>query len=212
MNKKFMALASVCILLVGGAIGGTVAWLTTQTDEVQNVFTAGSIEMELNEKTTGYKMIPGWTIDKDPVVTVKAGSEDCFVFIEVNKSGGNVTVGGKTYSFDDFIAYKIDSRWSVLTDESGKTVEGVYFCRAENIVSDRKLNVLSGGTYTDSAGTVTWNAKQVATKASVTKEMMNAVTDSGNPTLTFTAYAVQLYKSNTSEFTPFQAWQLAKAG
>ena len=212
MNKKFMALASVCILLVGGAIGGTVAWLTTQTDEVQNVFTAGSIEMELNEKTTGYKMIPGWTIDKDPVVTVKAGSEDCFVFIEVNKSGGNVTVGGKTYSFDDFIAYKIDSRWSVLTDESGKAVEGVYFCRAENIVSDRELNVLSGGTYTDSAGTVTWNAKQVATKASVTKEMMNAVTDSGNPTLTFTAYAVQLYKNNTAEFTPFQAWQLAKAG
>lgn len=212
MNKKFMALASVCILLVGGAIGGTVAWLTTQTDDVQNVFTAGNIEMELNETTTEYKMIPGWTINKDPVVTVKAGSEDCFVFIEVNKTGGNVTVGGKTYSFDDFIAYSIDSRWSALTDELGKTVEGVYFCRAENIASDRKINVLSGGTYTDSAGTVAWSANQVATKPSVTKEMMNDVTGSNKPTLTFTAYAVQLYKSNTSEFTPFKAWQLAKAG
>ena len=30
------------------------------------------------------------------------------------------------------------------------------------------------------------------------------------PTLTFTAYAVQLYKSNSAKFTPAEAWNLAK--
>ena len=42
---------------------------------------------------------------------------------------------------------------------------------------------------------------------SVTKEMMN---DTGftAPTLTFTAYATQLYKNNTDKFTPANAWAI----
>ena len=30
-------------------------------------------------------MIPGWTIDKDPKVTVKEGSEDCWLFVEITE-------------------------------------------------------------------------------------------------------------------------------
>ena len=45
----------------------------------------------------------------------------------------------------------------------------------------------------------------------VTKADMNALNaDGAQPTLTFTAYAVQLNKNNTTEFTAAEAWALAE--
>ena len=75
MKKRTMALLAAVLLVVGVAIGGTLAWLTAQSDTVVNTFTTSDIEIELKEdigKTSNYqfKMIPGYTIDKDPKVTV----------------------------------------------------------------------------------------------------------------------------------------------
>ena len=80
---KLLALFVVLALLIGGAVGGTLAWLVTKTDPVVNTFTAGNINITLDEpnfdNTNAYKILPGDTIDKDPTVTVEAGSEDCYV-------------------------------------------------------------------------------------------------------------------------------------
>lgn len=82
---KLLALLVVMALLIGGAVGGTLAWLIDKTDTVVNTFTAGDINITLTEpnyKPTvdgKAKALPGDKLAKDPTVTVEAGSEDCYV-------------------------------------------------------------------------------------------------------------------------------------
>lgn len=47
-SKQFVLLASVIVLLVG-AIGGSLAYLFTNTDPVVNTFTPGEVKIEINE-------------------------------------------------------------------------------------------------------------------------------------------------------------------
>ena len=196
--KKAIALTLAAVLLITASVFGTIAWLTDKTDDVKNVFTDSDINVTLTETTEDYKMIPGWEIDKDPKVTVKAGSEDCYAFIKVVESGGNVTVGGDTYDFDDFITYAIDKNWTPLNG-----VEGVYYCKVADVENDRNIKVLG---YYDTEGNFINN--KVLVKDTVTKEMMDAVeTTRYYPTLTFTAYATQMWKSNTEMFEPADAWK-----
>lgn len=217
LSKKAVALTLAGAMLMVGVGSGTLAWLTDTSEEIENVFTTSDINIELNEDEKDFKMIPGWTIDKDPLVTVKAGSEDCWIFIKVEETGGNITVDGKNYTYDDFIAYKIDeNNWTKLSGNTGNNAEEVYYCYAKDIESDRNIKVLAGGTYTDDDGVdYTWEPNQVLTKPEVTKEMMNALATSTVtnpvklPTLNFTAYAVQYWKNNDTAFTPEEAWELA---
>ena len=230
-GSKSLALVLACVLLVGGVIGGTVAWLTAKTNEVTNVFTPSDIDITLQEHTydsdkdeltntettTGvdnYKMVPGWTIPKDPWVTVKGGSEDCWVFIKVEEKGGNVTITDDEFptpmmfTFSDFIAYEIDdANWTQLTDENDAPVPGVYYCYANDVENDRNIKILDEGKYTFNGVDYTWDKQHVLTKPDVTKEMMNAVTNDTKPTLTFTAYASQYWKNNTENFTAYEAWK-----
>lgn len=207
LNLRPIVLVLAVVLLVGATIGGTIAWLTDTTDEVENTFTVGNINITLEETKEDFKMIPGWTIDKDPVVTVKANSEDCWVFIKVDEAG-KATIGNTTYGFNDFITYAIDKNWTPLTDKDndGKADDGVYYCYAKDITADRPIKVLG---YMDGENFVN---NKVLVKDTVTKEMMDAITTttaanpSELPKLTFTAYAVQLYKSNGVEFTAAEAW------
>ena len=73
-TRAFVALLAL-VLVIGCVAGGTVAWLVAKTDPVVNTFTYGDINITLAE-TTGpdYKIIPGKDIEKDPKVTVTAGS------------------------------------------------------------------------------------------------------------------------------------------
>lgn len=230
MKKQTIALVLAVALVIGCSMGGTMAWLTSKTPGVQNIFTTSDIKIELTESGTDidgstdgeqhdYKMIPGWTIAKDPLVTVKAGSEDCWVFIKVEETGGNITVGegqsAKTCKFDDFIAYQIDTaNWTPLDD-----VEGVYYTKYENRDDvDIDIKILAGGEYTDPMGvgdsdddfTISWGPNEVGVKPSVTKEIMNALTAENYPTLTFTAYATQYWENNDTPFAVEDAWQKVK--
>ena len=88
MNGKALALILAVVLVVGGVVGGTLAWLTAESDTVTNTFTLGDIDIDLDETTgSNYTMIPGNTIGKNPKVTVTAGSEDCWLFVKVEKTG-----------------------------------------------------------------------------------------------------------------------------
>ena len=206
-SSKKALLALVCAAaLVFGSMFATYAYLTDSAS-VTNTFTVGNVGIALSE-TTGdkYKMVPGVAIDKDPIVTVEEGSEDCWVFLKVDKMGGNVTVGegsnAKSYDFDDFIAYQIDSHnWTELK-LAGIDVDGVYYTKYESRDDDIKIKVLGEGSETENGYTVFWGLNQVATKASVTKEMMDAFDENSNgvldenekenlPQLKFIAYAVQ---------------------
>lgn len=93
--KKVLLLVLCAALLVGATIAGTVAYLTSQA-EVKNTFTVGHVaitmdEFDYDDSTANadrdianeYKLIPGQTYIKDPLIHVGAQSENCYLFIQV---------------------------------------------------------------------------------------------------------------------------------
>ena len=128
-------------------------------------------------------MVPGCTIDKDPTVTVTENSEACWLFVKADKSE----------DFDAFMTCGMADGWTALDGEAD------VFCRkVESAGTAQEFPVLADD--------------RVAVKDSVTKEQMEALTAESYPTLTFTAYAVQLYKTNGTSFTAAEAWNLVSAG
>ena len=198
MKKRTAAFVLAALLVVGGVIGGTIAWLTDTTDPVVNTFTIGDIDIELTEtdtkndsdsnaNTNTYKMVPGSTIAKDPKVTVKANSEECWLFVKITESTLSLEEG-TTAAFSDFMVYSVASDWTALGDD----YPGVYYRTVSASTSDQSFYVLAGDT--DNPNGI------VTVPNTVTKAMANALT--ANPTLTFTAYAIQ--KENMTTAT--DAW------
>ena len=189
MKKKGLALVLALTLLVVGVVAGTLAWLTAKSDTVVNTFTTSDIEVKLEETkgttVTGgkeFKMIPGYELEKDPKAWVVAGSEDCYLFVKLDKSA----------SFDTYLEYVIADGWTKL---EGVT-DTVYY------------RVVDGTTNQIGTPYSVLKDDQVTVKGSVTKEQMNALDaeDAVKPTLTITAYASQLHKNATTEFTAAEAW------
>ena len=131
-NLKPVALLLAIALLVGTAVGGTLAWLTDNSGPVKNTFTVGSVAITLDEALTDlygvpvsgadripnathtdgntYKLIPGHTYTKDPKITVSSDSENCWVFVKL-ENGLNDTA---TFNIDN-------SKWTIVatyTDHS----------------------------------------------------------------------------------------------
>lgn len=170
-KTKIIALALVAVLMVGGVIGGSFAWLVDTTGPVVNTFTAGDVNIALSE-TTGpsYKIIPGTSQDKDPKVTVEAGSEAAWVFVkveEVNNAGA-------------YIDYTIDVKngeegvWTALDG-----FDGVYYVKY---------------TGSDAATYPVLKGDEVSYANTLTKEsldLLDGKTEDQLPKLSFTAYAIQ---------------------
>lgn len=80
--KKIIVAASLCAAIGATAIAGTLAYFTDE-DAATNVFTAGDLDIELEEpewdSANGVDVVPGRVIEKDPTVTVKADSVDSYV-------------------------------------------------------------------------------------------------------------------------------------
>lgn len=184
MSKKFriskiLMLSMALVFLLSAGMFGTMAWLADESDPVVNTFTYGDIDITLtetdthdgdnDETTNSYKMMPGQTIEKDPVVTVGAGSEDMWLFVELEESA----------NFADFMEYTVAEGWTALTG-----VADVYYCTvtaADVASADKAIPVLKDDT--------------VTVKGTVTLDMLRALdadpTAPTYPTLTVTAYAVQ---------------------
>ncbi len=158
-----MAAAMICV----GAIGGTFAWLTSDVKEVTNTFEVGNVNIVLTETAEGsdgvkpgtaitdsqgnptggyaYKLFPGSTYAKAPVVTVTETSEDCYVFIKVENGISSI----ETETSDDTIAAQIENNGWVAVD--GYDGYYVYGSIVEDDAKDKALEVF--GTFTI-AGTV----------------------------------------------------------
>ena len=185
MKKKGLAMVLALVLLAVCAVSGTLAWLTAKSDTVVNTFTTSDIKVELKETTgTEYKMIPGYTIGKDPKATVLAGSEECYLFVKLEKSS----------NFDTYLDYAIADGWTKLEGEG--ITDTIYY------------RVVDGTTNQIGTAYSVLKGDQVTVKGSVTKEQMNALDAEGvaKPTLTITAYASQLHKNATETFSASEAW------
>lgn len=144
-KKKRYGIIAALLLLVLAAGVGTYAWLTA-TQSLQNVFTIGKFETPEkkpdpdNPEQPGtepggnaylfetawkedeeHKMVPGSSMDKNPNVGIKKGSDDAFVFIYVKNAVVNDSEPyTKTPCFD------LGSNWKPVEGETKKNADGKY--------------------------------------------------------------------------------------
>ncbi len=187
-SRTFIMLLAVT-LLIGCAIGGTVAWLTAKTEAVVNTFTYGNINITLDETTgNSYKIIPGVDITKDPKVTVNPNSEACYLFVKITEE--NWPTFTETDGTTKKVSYGIPNDWKPLAGETG-----VYYREVDAATAN------AGVSYYILKGDETYPHGVVTVSENLTKNEVNGITT--QPKLTFTAYAVQ--KDGIS--TAADAWE-----
>lgn len=202
IKKSSIALFAALILILSTMIGGTMAWLITRTSPIVNTFTYGDINITLAETDTGkdddndpntnqYEMMPGETIVKDPVITVKKGSKDNWLFVKMEKSD----------NFDTFMSYSIADNWEQLVDDDGNKIEGVFYQKvdeSEVADADKEYIVIKDNF--------------VTVRDDVSKDQLNALDETDPPSypvLNVTAYAVQRNSEIEAIDSALDAWKLA---
>lgn len=191
---KPMLIAMAVVLLLGCVTGGTLAWLTSTTGPVTNTFTTADVSITLTETFNTdsdndnendkweAQMIPGYSYTKDPVVTVEDDSEDCWLFVKFEEKNNASTY--LTYTSN----LTTDNGW---TQGDGTAIPADVWYR----------------TVLKTDGTKSWHLLKddivTVDAEAVTKDTMSAA---ANAQLVYTAYASQLHKNGTQDFTPAEAW------
>ena len=144
MNKKKLGMTIGSLALVGAiAVGGTLAYLTSNSGPVTNTFTVGeNVEIALDEsaQTAPYEVedttettkrvvfnnyedvAPGQTLYKDPQVTVVNKDADQWVFMSVKLS-------------DDVDVMDWSDQWTKLENESNEDYV-VYYMHVNEQTTD----------------------------------------------------------------------------
>lgn len=173
MKKGSLWIILISALILTAGIGVTLAYLVASSGFLENSFTVGTVEISLTETTgTEYKLTPGISLQKDPTVTVKGGSEGCWLFVRIEKSPG----------FDQYCSFAVENGWTGLSGYAG-----VYYRKIEFSHSDQTVPVLKDN--------------QVLVRDTVTEKQLNELSE--QPTLSFTAYAIQ----SSSVTSPQEAWR-----
>ena len=189
VSIKIAALIAAIVLVIGCTAGGTVAWLVSKPAPIVNVFTVGNINAELTEtaktETTEFKIVPGVNIFKNPVATVKAGSEDCYLFVQLTEE--NWPTFTEADNTTRKVKYDIADGWTELE-------KGVYYREVtKNDTEDQSFHVLKND--------------KVTVSNTLTKENADAIQKAGTPKLTVAVYAVQKEGMGSAA----DAWETAKA-
>ena len=200
-NRRIAMTVALVLVVALASIGGTIAWLTDKTEPVVNTFTTADVDIDLNEtfnadgddEDTDYdhweaKLVPGNTYAKDPKVTVRAGSEACWLFVHVDAQKN--TIDGLNGNIVQYSVLTGTGNWTAVDGHPG-----FYYREVPAAATDVSFYVLNGGeNNANPNGQVTINSG--LTKAQE-KEIGN-----NTPTITITAAAVQ--KDNVSNVT--EAW------
>ena len=93
--RKILVSLAALALVAAISIGGTLAYLTQQKT-VTNTFTVGNVTITMDETDVddstkdaardtenSYKLLPGKTYTKDPIIHVDANSESCYLFVTI---------------------------------------------------------------------------------------------------------------------------------
>ena len=191
VSIKIAALIAAIVLVIGCTAGGTVAWLVSKPDPIVNVFTVGNIKAELTETKKEFKIVPGVDIDKDPVATVEANSENCYLFVKLTEENWpTFTEATEAGSTARKVEYKIADGWTKLESENG-----VYYREVTRQDTDQPFDVLKDN--------------QVTVSSTLTKEEASKIKTTANeaPKLTVAVYAVQKEGMGSVD----KAWAAANA-
>ncbi len=202
VSKRTVAILLALVLVIGCAVGGTLAWLTAKTSEVTNTFSPSDINITLTETwntdsngddkndSWSAKLVPGYSYKKDPVVTVEKDSEKCYLFVKFDQ--------GNAAQYLDYTSnLSVANGWT-QGEGTGDGKNGVptdvwYRVVDANATQNQSWHLLDGDKITVKGD-------------AVTKDNMNTASAS---TLTYTAYACQYWKDNTTSFDVGTAWRNA---
>ncbi len=179
--KQIIALVVVIALLMTGSVLVTFAYLTREA-QVTNTFTVGDIQMKLDEskvdlygrpltaegKIAGksdtvarhaegneYKLIPSHTYTKDPIVTIEAGSEPCYVRMMVTVTDyedlcdvlGKGNMEGDVFLLQNFVQGWKEAEWpcqintiDIDKENNQATYEFRYYTTVDATVLDDEGN------------------------------------------------------------------------
>lgn len=216
--KKILTMMGVIALTAAIAIGGTLAYLTSQA-EVKNTFTVGNVGIDMKEadvnlmgeklnKAGGvwkdgeeladrvvaneYKLMPGHPYVKDPTITVDVGSEDCYLFVKIDNQISAIEATGNT----TIAAQMAANGWKVVDEENGVYVYAEGDADKTAVSAGASKPVFSQFVIADNADltayepkTETVGEKEVTTKKSIS----------------ITAYAIQA--DGLGDLTPAQIWE-----
>lgn len=177
---KIIILVILGVIVLGTITAGTYAWLSGKTKLLNSSFTYGDIKISINDSndSNNYEIMPGTIITKDTSVSVKAKSEDCWLYVKIDKST----------NFDEFMTYEVADGWISLEDN-----DNVYYREVSKMASDQKYNVIKNNV--------------INVKSELTRQMIDSISEN-YPTLTVTAYAVQRDNNIDALNNALDAWQL----
>ena len=126
MKKKFMTVLAL-VLVIALSVAGTYAYLTSQAS-VKNTFTVGKVAITMDETdvddstpdadrdvANAYKLIPGTTYTKDPIIHVYANSEKCYLFVKVEN---NIAAAETNEEGETVAAQLAANGWSLVAGQT----------------------------------------------------------------------------------------------
>jgi len=205
---KLVVLTLATAVICGSAVGGTVAWLTASSGKIVNTFTYGDIRIGLGsspasllsleapedaeetdaaeeKKAAGNRMVPGKTLELDTTLYVAAGSEACWLFVNMEESE----------NFGDFLTYEMEDGWTRL-DPEGE--EKVYYREVVDMEDDFRIDALDEDFMTNVI-----RENELEVRHDVTIEQFDELTAETCPKISITAYAIQRANIDTPEI----AWE-----
>lgn len=161
--KKFLTAAAAVCLVAALSVCGTLAYLTHETEAVQNTFSVGSIfvppdvdpdagitlyenepvkqddgsyvlDMDVEVQAADYEsIIPDSTLPKNPTIDVEGLAADAYVFVKI------------VDATDDTLTYAVDSNWTKLdvTTDEGESVYAAPMLTGSTEGSDWSSSVLA---------------------------------------------------------------------
>lgn len=153
-KSKALLLSLCAVLLVVASVMGTMAYLTDSA-KVENTFSVGKVKIDLDEtdvddstpnadrdKANSYLLVPGQEYTKDPIVYVRADSEDSWVFVKVVN-------GIAAYEGTPTIASQITTNGWTALDET--EYPGVYYKTYTKNAAEVQYKVFEMFTIADNA-------------------------------------------------------------
>lgn len=150
MKKKLLMILTItlcAVALVAGSVIGTIAYLRDSAFVI-NVFTSGEVEITLDEtkisddgihpvadgaRTTSgneYKLMPGLTYVKDPVIHILPDCEDAYLFLRVENPLTPIEAASNTIDTDNDAEGTLDNKtihdqlvangWVLMSEKVGE--------------------------------------------------------------------------------------------
>ena len=204
-GSKSVFLMLALVLVLGCTIGGTLAWLTAKTNDVENTFVAGQIgtlelEEDADQITTEagnqFIVVPGVDITKDPKVTYTPTTADgtvpvdAYVFVKLTGIGSNRWTLNTTASQYEIksgsnvvMSFQIADGWIAVPNVSDvyyKTSTGNTGLTDDVIIKDNKITVSHLITEDDVTTVATAADKLTFTAYAIQQQGFDSVTDAWN--------------------------------